>query len=442
MNIEKFIDKIAANCKDRGLKKYQIVYTEKERETLSVFEQKVLKNDSSNNLSLVLSVLVNGKLGKFSTEKFDESEINSYVKQAIMNAEIIDNEDEVFFHDGSGDYVEVKPYKPLMEKLNKLDKVEFLKEMERKAYEADKRINKVISLAYGYNRSITIMKNSLGLNLQKENITANAYVYLSATNGTSGKTGSDFTAFEKEEDFNADKIVKKAVKKAVSRLGGVNVKSKKTRVVFNNETFGYLLDSISSIFSIYSIDKGYSKLQDKVGKKVAGRKLTILDNPHLKGGLATVSFDNEGYPTISKEVIKNGMLKTFLYNLSLAHKYGTKSTGNGAGGLHTRVFNFYVEKGYVTRKELLKILGEGVYIDGLNGIHAGIDIVSGDFSLGAEGFLVEGGKIAKPLNQFTISGNVYELLNNVEEIANDLEFKGSNVGSPSVLVDNITIASN
>lgn len=441
MNMEKFVEKIASNCKLRGLEKYQIVYSAKESDTISVFEQKVLKNSSSNNLTLSVSVIVNGKLGKFLTEKFDEDDINMMVKQAIMNAEIIDNEDEVFFYDGSGEYAQVKPYFPMLEKLNNIDKVEFLKELERKAYEADKRVNKVVSVSYGFSKTSTILRNSLGLSLSKDTTLANAYIYLSATDGKVSKTGSEVVFFAKEDDFNTDKIVKTAVKDAVSKLGGIDVKSRKTSVVFSNETFADLLDSISSIFSIYSVDKGYSKLKDKLGEHIASKKVTLIDNPHMKGGFATSAFDSEGVPTTNKEVVKNGVLKTFLYNLSLAHKYKSKSTGNGAGGLHTKVFNFYIDKGHVTKRELLKILSEGVYINDLNGLHAGIDIISGDFSLGAEGFLVEGGKLTKPLNQFTISGNIYNMLHDIEEIGTDLEFKGSNFGSPSVLVKNITVAS-
>lgn len=123
MKIEKFIDKIVANCKERGLEKYQIVYNEAESDSISVFEQKVLKNTSTNNLTLSLSVIVNGRLGKFVTEKFDDDDINMIVKQAIINAEIVENEDEIFFYDGSGFYKKVSPYKPLLSKLNKLDKV-------------------------------------------------------------------------------------------------------------------------------------------------------------------------------------------------------------------------------------------------------------------------------------------------------------------------------
>ncbi|MFV0627463.1 MAG: TldD/PmbA family protein [Alphaproteobacteria bacterium] len=442
MTIEKFIEKIVENCEQRGLKKYQITYRESESDSISVFEQEVNENVSSNNLTLQISVIVNGKLGKMTTEKFVEEDIHMLVKQAIMNAEIVENEDEVFFYDGKGDYKKVRPYEPLMQKLEALDKVEFLKNLEQKAYDLDKRINKVVATEYGFSRDKLIMRNSLGLNLSKESCGAYAYVYLSATDGKLNKTASEVVSFNKEKDFDAEKLAKAAVQKAIAKLGSQDTHSQKTRVVFENKTFANLLSSIRGIFSAYEIDKGYSKLKiESVGKIIASSKLSIIDNPHLDGGFATVSFDGEGVPTQNKKIVDKGVLENLFFNLSMANKYETKSTGNGTGGLGTKPFNFYVEKGYVTKSELLKILNNGIYINGLNGIHAGIDLISGDFSLGAEGFVVEGGKLGSALNQFTISGNVYELLKDVEEVANDLEFKSSPIGSPSILIKNITVAS-
>ncbi len=422
--------------------KMEGTYREEESDSVSIFEQEVSENVSSNNLTLQISVLVNGKLGKMTTEKFVEEDIHMLVKQAIMNAEIVENEDEVFFYDGKGDYQKVKPYKPLMKKLESLDKVAFLKEIEKKAYELDKRVNKVVSTEYGFSRSKLIMRNSLGLNLSKEDFGAYAYTYLSATDGNVNKTASELVSFAKESDFNPEKLAKEAVRKAVEKLGSIDIKSQKTSVVFENKTFSNLLSSIRGIFSAYEIDKGYSKLKvASIGDKIASSKFTLIDNPHLEGGFATVSFDGEGVPTQNKKIVDKGVLKNLFFNLSMANKYETKSTGNGSGGLGTKVFNFYVEKGYVTKSELLKILNNGIYIDKLNGIHAGIDLVSGDFSLGSEGFVVEGGKIGASINQFTISGNLYEMLKEIEEVANDLEFKSSPIGSPSVLVKNITVAS-
>lgn len=440
MNIETFIDEIVKNCDERGLKKYQIIYSQSESDSLSVFEQKVLKNSSSNSLSLSIAVIINGKVGKFSTNRFNEDDVNMIVKNAIMNAEVINNEDEAFFYDGSGDYVECKPYSPIISELDKLDKLEYLKQLENKAYELDSRVNKVISAAYSFSKSFFIMRNSLGLNLKKENVSAFSSLYLSVKKDEETKTYSNFVDFRELKEFNPSFLAEKTVKEAVKKLGGINIPSQKGMVIFNNEMFASFLDSILGIFSSYSVDRGFSQLKGKLGEKVASSKVTIIDNPHMENGYATTSFDGEGVPTKYKEVVKNGILETFLYNLSMANKYKTISTGNGSGGLGIRTFNFYLNKGSISELELIKKLGNGVYIDDITGMHAGLEIVSGDFSFGAKGFLVQDGKITKPLNQFTISGNLYKVLEDIVEVADNLEFVGDPVGSPSVLVDNITIA--
>lgn len=439
MNINKFIDHIMSNCSERGLKKYQVVYSYNQDDSLSVFQQKVLKNSSLTRGVITISVIVNGKLGKFTTEKFVEDDINLMVKQAIMNAEIVDHDDEVFFSDGDGEYKTVTPYEPLKDKLKSLDKVQFLRELESHAYNADKRVINVISSVFVQSKSKTIMKNSLGLDLSEENISAFGYINVGVSENGETKTGGYLTDFSSEESFSPAFVANKAVDKALAKLGAISVSPQKEKVIIENHAFSSLLQSIAPIFSSYSVDRGYSKLRDKLGNIIASSKVTILDNPHLEGGYATTSFDGDGVPTQDKVVVNEGRLETFLYNLSMAHKFNTESTGNGTGGLGTRTFNFYLSNGDKSMEDLLRILDNGVYINGFNGLHAGLNIISGDFSLGADGFLVSNGKLSKALQQFTVSGNIYELLKNIVEVGDDLEFYGKSVGSPSIIVAGLTL---
>jgi PmbA protein len=123
------------------------------------------------------------------------------------------------------------------------------------------------------------------------------------------------------------------------------------------------------------------------------------------------------------------------------------STGNGfkaglTGSVKTATTNFYLAKGGISQEELFSQMGEGLFITSLMGLHSGCNAVSGDFSLSAEGFRVEGGKLGQPVEQITIAGNFYHLLEAVEEIADDLYFGSAGIGSPSVLVRNLDIAGN
>lgn len=442
MEIKEFIDKLFAAAKKQGLEEYQIIYGETENNNLQVYEQKVLEQNNNVANGLNFAVRIDGKVGRFNLEEFVEENIDLVISEAVANAKLLECEEDFFFYDGKGKYKKVKAYEPMKKELDRLNKLEFLKTLEKRAYEFDERINKVIATRYSFGLGRRIMRNSLGLDLEDLSSWAGASLYVSAKSGDVIKTYGEAVSFDKLEDFIPDLLVQKVGKKAVARLDCVDVASQKTSVVFENKTFAAILGNISGMFSSYNVDTGKSKLKGKIGEKIANEKITIIDNPWLENGYNTMAFDGEGVPTQYKEVVKNGILQTFLYGLSMADKYKTKSTGNGTGGLGTKVFNFYLENGSCSKEELLNKLGNGVYIDKLNGLNGGISIVSGDFSMGAEGFLIENGKITQALSQFTVSGNIYQLLNDVEELGNDLDFDQSPLGSPSVLVKNITIANN
>lgn len=438
--IEAYFDKLEQACRAKGIDKYEIRYAGGENNVLKVYEQEVSEAKGNSSQSISLTVLHKGKKGRFETADFDETKIPLVVDEALANAQAVDTEETFFFHDGSGDYHEVVSYRPLPE-LEKLDKVQFLKDLERLAYEADKRINKVVATQYSEGKAKQIIRNSQGLNLSRENVWAYSYIYLSAQEKGITKTDSERVCFNRLQDFKPQTIVNIVVPRLVSRLRAKDVSSQKTKVLFNNEVMGSFLDKIKNIFSSYNLDTGATKLKGKIGEQVASSLVTIIDNPWLDGGLATNSFDNEGVPTRYKELVKNGILQGFVYGMALADKHKTISTGNGGGGLSPRFFNFYIKNGNVSREEMLQQLGNGVFIDILNGINVGFSIASGDFSVGAEGFLVSNGKITSALNQFTISGNLYEFLQDIEAVGNDLDLSRSAVASPSLLVKNLTVAS-
>lgn len=437
--IEAYLDKLEQACRAKGIDKFEIRYQCEANAALQVYEQKVsdARDNSSESVSLV--VLQDGKKGRFETADFDEAKIPLVVDEALANARAVDTEETFFFHDGSGDYHQVMPYQPLAE-LAELDKIRFLKDLERLAYEADGRINKVIKTCLAEGRRTLTIRNSLGLNLNRETNRAYAYIYLSAKEGDIVKTDSEAVCFNRPQDFDPRTMVEKAVPRLLSRLNAADVKSGPVRAVFEREVAGDLLEAMCSIFSSYHLDIGATKLKGKVGTRVASPLVSIVDDPWLEGGLATVSFDGEGVPTKYKELVSDGVLQGFVYGLALADKHKTVTTGNGGGGLHPMFFNLYLKNGMSSPEELLQKLEDGVYIDKLNGLGAGMNVVSGDFSIGAEGFEVVGGKIGRALNQFTIAGNIYDFLQDIEAVGNDLDLSQRSVASPSLLVKNLTAA--
>ena len=162
-----------------------------------------------------------------------------------------------------------------------------------------------------------------------------------------------------------------------------------------------------------------------------------------------VPFDAEGSPTYCKNIIENGVLKTLLYNLKTASVAGKETTGNAAKGSYAAKvgiapFTLYLAAGEMSEEELLKKAGNGVYINSLGGLHAGANVISGDFSLQSAGFMIENGVKTTAVKSFTVAGNFYDLLGQITAVASNLELSDAmgitNFGSPSVLAEGLSIA--
>lgn len=440
MNVQKFVDAVYAEAQKSGADEFQIEYDYADRQRLELFEGKIEKQSATEDQSLLLAVKKDGKIGYCRSGNFDEAVISELVKSAMENARLIGEGEENFFYDGKGAYAKAEPYHPLFDRLSALNPVAFMQEIEKKAYAADKRITQVQKVFFFQGKTRRIMRNSLGLDLRREKTRAGCSVMVTAEGGNSKEFGFKSVAFDKEEDFDAAFIAGKAAEDALSRLNGIKPGSGVTKVVFENKCFTDILAFLEDLVSALNVQKQKSQFAGKIGQFVAAPVVTITDDPLLKGGYATTPFDGEGVPTRKKDVIAGGILQTYLHSLKTAHKDGVEPTGNGAGrnGI-VEAMNLYLQPGNVSKQELLEEVKDGVYIDRLNGLHAGFHIVTGDFSFGARGYLIEGGKITRPLEQFTVAGNYYQLLKDIKMVADDLEFKTSGFGSPTVWVNGLTI---
>jgi PmbA protein len=189
-----------------------------------------------------------------------------------------------------------------------------------------------------------------------------------------------------------------------------------------------------------SVYRGASFLAGKLGQKIAGDNVNIIDDGTIAGGFGTSPFDGEGVPTRRTVVIENGMLRSYLLNTYTAKKLGLKTTGNASRGLAGTPGigpgNYFLQPGSKTAKQLISGVKEGLYVTEFLG--QGVNLVTGDYSRGASGMWISGGEFAYPVEEITVAGNLKELFFNISEIANDLEFRGA-VAAPTIRVDGLTV---
>jgi len=184
-----------------------------------------------------------------------------------------------------------------------------------------------------------------------------------------------------------------------------------------------------------------SFLVDKLNQLIAVEELNIIDDATLSGGIDSRYFDDEGLPSRRNIVIENGVLKTYLCDCYSARKLKCAPTGSARRGPHTdpapSTSNFFLPAGKYSPEEIIGSVNNGLYLTGLNWV--GINYVTGDYSRGAEGIWIENGKLAYPVQEFTVAGNVLEMLKLISMIGNDLEFRGS-INAPSFKIDRMMVS--
>jgi len=228
-------------------------------------------------------------------------------------------------------------------------------------------------------------------------------------------------------------IGKRAGERTVRRLNAQKIKTCQVPVIFEAPLASGLISSLVSAVSGGNLYRKSSFLLDSLGKQVASPLLNIYENPHLKKGLASSSFDGEGVATQPRQFVRDGVLQNYVLGSYSARKLGMKTTGN-AGGNH----NLIVQPGKHDFADLLNEMGTGLLVTELLG--SGINMVTGDYSRGAAGFWVENGVIVHPVEEITIASNMADMLMMIVGIGSDVITQGSKqVGS--ILIERMTVAS-
>ena len=396
---------------------------------------------------LGLRVLTGGRMGSASTQILDDAAVEQLAAGAFENAALVESEDKQFLFPGSAAYPEVDAFNPALEAISAAEKIDMAKRLEALTLAQDPRITQASGTVF-YTGRATGMRNTLGLDLSARANLLGGAVEAVAREGEKVNTGFKVFYAARPEDFDLEAAAKAAASEAIAGLDGAPVPSGSCRALLRNDVARTLLETFSGMFSADSAQRGLSRLKGREGEIVAAECVTLVDDPHRAGSAASTPFDGEGVATRAKAVIEAGRLNTLLHNLKTAHKQGVETTANAArsgygGPVGIAPTNFYIRPSGIPFEEMLARTGEGLLITELQGMHAGANPITGDFSLAAKGFRVTGGRLGGAVAQITVAGNIYDLLKDIEAVGADLDFSipfGASYGSPSLLVRSLSVA--
>lgn len=428
-----------------GLTDMEVYVVKNDNFSCKVFEQNVDSYSVSKTQGLSFRGVYEGKMGYTYTEKCDDSSIPFIVSSVIDNALLIEKDENEELYTGNDNYVSLNLYNESFNEVSALDKINFLKEVENECFALDSRVKSVDYCAFSNGTTEVALKNTKGLDVSERQNFAYTYVSVLVSENGENKNDGDFIISTDFNDYEPKSLAKKIVSAALSQLGATKVKSGTYPIVLKNLVAGSILEAMSGIFSAEAVLKDLSRLKDKVGTSIANPLITIIDDPHLENGMGSSSFDGEGVATFAKEVITKGILNTYLHSLITAKTFNVQPTGNASrasfkSSVNISPSNMYIKPQQTSFDEILQQVSNGIYVTDVQGLHAGLNAISGDFSLSASGFLIEDGKVTKPVHEMTIAGNFFDVLHHIVGVGNDLDFGPSNVGSPTLWIESLAVA--
>ncbi|MDR0384808.1 MAG: TldD/PmbA family protein [Prevotellaceae bacterium] len=383
----------------------------------SMFEYRDKNLDKLQQASehrMEIELFVDNRYGSYSTNRMDKTCLLKFVSSAIESTRCLDKDPMWALPDASryykGAMFTLDTYDEMFDKINVDVKLAIAQRTVGEIYGIDPKIIS-ITAEYSDNDSFLYMISSNGF----EGETAHSKYLLYSNVAMKDLDDARPSASWIETALHFDSLVKdnvgkKAYERTVQKLGQSKTDSGKYLMLLDNTLSACLLSPLLAAMNGFALHQKNSFLINKLNEKIISDKLTITDEPHIKGAFGAKMFDSEGVATVKRTLIEQGVLKTYFINTYSAAKLKMEPTVSSFS-----VVNF--DLGTRSHCQMIASIDKGIWVTGFNGGNS--NSATGDFSFGVEGFLIEKGKPVKPVSEMNITGNLLKLWNNILEIGND-----------------------
>ncbi len=400
-------------------------------ETVNFRNKKLDESNRSDNLGIDITTYIGKKKSSISSSNLLNDNINILIEKCI---ETTKNTPEDEFNSLPDKNLLAKEVKDLDlyddTHIENDNKIEYLKRLEV-SVSADKKIVNTES-SFVEDKSNFILASSDGF---CKGFKTSSFIVSSvavAKDNNSMERDYDYTLKCHLKDIkDAEELGKKAAEQTIRKLSPKKIGTEKIPLIFDKRIAKGILSIFASTISSSAISRGTSFLKDKINEKIFSDKISVFDKPDILKGLGSKSFDLEGVKIDTLKLVENGVLKHYLVDTYNGNKLNLKSNGRCGG-----TSNLYFDNGKISYKDLINSNSRSLYIT--ETIGHGSNIVTGDYSVGATGFLIENGEFKYPINEFTIAGNFKDMFQNIT-LADDLEFEYS-TNSPTMMIEGMVVA--
>jgi PmbA protein len=426
----------AAECVARDGSEFSTVVRLGEVETLK----------ESGSKALGVRVFMGNRTANTSTSDLSPEGVESMIKGAIELAKVTGEDpfsgipEKSQLGQISGD---LDLYYDDVYSLSTADRIDYARRAEKAATSADPRIKNSEGGSFDAATGRKVFANSHGFvgEYKRSYCSVSAVPIAQDENGNMQRDYWFAVSRTLSKLESPEEVGRVAAERTLRRIGARKVKTQKVPIVFDRQTSRALLDHIFEAVNGDAVYRHSSYLTGKLGEKVAGSNITVIDDGTMPGGFGTSPFDGEGVPTRRTTVLQDGVLKSYMLNTYTAKKLGLTTTGNASRGLAGTPGigngNFFLKPGSKAPEQIIGDIKEGLLVTEFLGF--GVNLVTGDFSRGASGMWIHNGELTFPVEEITVAGNLKDMWNNVAEIGNDLEWRGA-VACPTLRIEGMTIA--
>ena len=441
MKITEAVQFLADEAK-REATAFDIVAGHSKSEGVSVFRGKVQNTEISESVGVGIRAFQGENPGYAYTERLTESALRQTLKDALLHTAFT-KPLPIRLPFPENRPIRKLPYNPGLKDVTLSQMAELSMEIENRCVELSREVTNVPYLGTQKDESFTVFANSNGVYFERRENGIGAGAGVVAERGNSKKLGGyDQNALSFSE-LSAEKIAQKSVERARELLEPSKIAGGKMPVVLSERVAGQIVGMYASSFLAEQVQKGQSRLQGRLGTKIAGANLSLCSDPTREDLPGVRTFDSEGSFAERVSVVENGVLGDFLYNLETAAVAGRKSNGCAArsysGKVGTSFSNLVVLPGERTTAELLELFPRCLLVLRLEG-NSGCSAVSGEMSIGLQGMYVENGKILHPVEGATLSANFIDLLETLVAIGSEYPDAYTTLQVPALAFPEVSVS--
>lgn len=412
---------------------------------IKVYRQEVEQLTAAQRRGVGVRVFLDGAVGHAYTSDLSDGALDAVVRRAVEHAAVSDPDEFAALPAPGGEPADVHPFDPRLMATTDEQRIAVALEVEATALAADPRVKTVEDTMYVDGDGEVFIASTAGVRGSYRAGQCYAFAYVLAEQEDQVETGYSYSVGRALEDLDPAAVGREATERAVRLLGARKCPSMKVPVILDPFVSAAFFGVLSSALTADAVQKNRSLFAGREGERVAGELLELVDDGTLADGLESAPFDGEGTPSGRTQLISGGVLQGFLYDTYTARKAGRASTGNGLRGGYSglpgvRPTNLVVSGPATPLAEIVAGMERGVLVTDAVGIHSGANPISGEFSVGISGVLIEDGEFTTPVREVTLAGDIVGMLTGIRALGDDARWVPSGgILTPSVVIDGMAV---